>query len=58
MGKPERVKEFKKIYAPLQRAELKGSKPHGPMPAKSEKIGRNAPCPCGSGKKYKKCCGA
>ena len=23
---------------------------------KAEKIGRNAPCPCGSGKKYKKCC--
>ena len=22
------------------------------------KIGRNAPCPCGSGKKYKRCCGA
>ena len=22
-----------------------------------EKIGRNAPCTCGSGKKYKKCCG-
>ena len=22
-----------------------------------EKIGRNAPCPCGSGKKYKRCCG-
>jgi SWIM/SEC-C metal-binding protein len=22
-----------------------------------EKIGRNDPCPCGSGKKYKKCCG-
>ncbi len=22
------------------------------------KIGRNAPCPCGSGKKHKKCCGA
>ncbi|MCK5595298.1 SEC-C domain-containing protein, partial [bacterium] len=21
-------------------------------------IGRNEPCPCGSGKKYKKCCGA
>ena len=21
------------------------------------KIGRNAPCPCGSGKKFKKCCG-
>jgi len=25
---------------------------------KTEKIGRNDPCPCGSGKKYKKCCGA
>jgi hypothetical protein len=23
-----------------------------------DKIGRNDPCPCGSGKKYKKCCGA
>ncbi len=30
-----------------------------PAPAKAEKkIGRNDPCPCGSGKKYKKCCGA
>ena len=25
--------------------------------ARSNKIGRNEPCPCGSGKKYKKCCG-
>ena len=24
---------------------------------KGEKVGRNDPCPCGSGKKYKKCCG-
>ncbi len=23
-----------------------------------KKVGRNAPCPCGSGKKYKRCCGA
>ncbi len=29
-----------------------------PQPVrKQKKIGRNAPCPCGSGKKYKKCCG-
>ncbi len=28
------------------------------MPAKAEdKVGRNDPCPCGSGKKYKQCCG-
>jgi len=26
--------------------------------AGSSKIGRNSPCPCGSGKKYKRCCGA
>ncbi|SDF71426.1 protein translocase subunit secA [Thermoanaerobacter thermohydrosulfuricus] len=25
---------------------------------KGKKVGRNDPCPCGSGKKYKKCCGA
>jgi preprotein translocase subunit SecA len=25
---------------------------------KGEKVGRNDPCPCGSGKKYKKCCGS
>ncbi|MDY6905266.1 MAG: preprotein translocase subunit SecA [Thermodesulfobacteriota bacterium] len=28
-----------------------------PVKRKDEKVGRNAPCPCGSGKKYKKCCG-
>lgn len=27
-------------------------------PAKAAKVGRNDPCPCGSGKKFKKCCGA
>ncbi len=26
-------------------------------PKKTEKIGRNEPCPCGSGRKYKQCCG-
>ncbi len=28
-----------------------------PVRRKSKKVGRNDPCPCGSGKKYKKCCG-
>lgn len=27
------------------------------QPLRSQKIGRNDPCPCGSGKKYKRCCG-
>ncbi len=28
-----------------------------PLKREGEKVGRNSPCPCGSGKKYKKCCG-
>ena len=28
-----------------------------PVKRTEKKVGRNAPCPCGSGKKYKKCCG-
>jgi preprotein translocase subunit SecA len=30
---------------------------HKPVTRDGEKVGRNAPCPCGSGKKYKRCCG-
>ena len=42
-------------------ATLAGAKPAAkrPSPVRSEKkVGRNDPCPCGSGKKYKNCCGA
>jgi len=28
------------------------------IPARSTKVGRNEPCPCGSGNKFKRCCGA
>ncbi|HPA26080.1 MAG TPA: SEC-C metal-binding domain-containing protein [Acidobacteriota bacterium] len=28
-----------------------------PVPTHSDKVGRNEPCPCGSGKKFKHCCG-
>ncbi len=35
-----------------------GAKQEAPRPVRTgAKIGRNDPCPCGSGKKYKKCCG-
>src|SRR6516162_982036 len=37
-------------------AMLRGTPP--PAPVTSHKIGRNEPCRCGSGKKFKKCCGA
>lgn len=39
------------MFARYKRTQLKK------MPAKAVKIGRNASCPCGSGKKYKMCCG-
>lgn len=31
-------------------------KPAAPMPRLEKQVGRNDPCPCGSGKKFKKCC--
>ena len=50
LGRP---KEQKMIFS-------SGDEPEKRKPVKraQKKIGRNAPCPCGSGKKYKKCCGA
>jgi uncharacterized protein len=32
------------------------NQPHAPF--RGKKVGRNAPCPCGSGRKYKQCCGS
>jgi len=41
-----------------QRQNIRRSDGDGAQPVKKAyKIGRNDPCPCGSGKKYKKCCG-
>ncbi|GAA4648616.1 hypothetical protein GCM10023116_08850 [Kistimonas scapharcae] len=37
-------------------AELRESMNHLSDEDKLEALGRNAPCPCGSGKKHKKCC--
>lgn len=40
-------------------AKLRASRaPKTAPPIRHPKIGRNDPCPCGSGKKYKRCCGA
>jgi preprotein translocase subunit SecA len=37
--------------------ETAGSGPAAPVKREGEKVGRNDPCPCGSGKKYKRCHG-
>ena len=47
-------------YAHMGRSIAAVLAEHGevPEPAHSAKVGRNDPCPCGSGKKSKRCCGA
>ena len=47
-----------KIYDKEKRDELYKKEKTSHTVVKAPKIGRNDPCPCGSGKKYKKCCGA
>ncbi|WP_295400168.1 PBPRA1643 family SWIM/SEC-C metal-binding motif protein [uncultured Thiocystis sp.] len=42
--KPEDISDLEKMLNPVK-------------PAASNKVARNDPCPCGSGKKFKKCCG-
>ena len=43
------------FFISCESAEAKKKKPQ-PIRAQPS-VGRNEPCPCGSGKKYKKCCG-
>lgn len=51
--------EWKEIYDDETRDRLyKEMKRSMTVVNEGPKIGRNDPCPCGSGKKYKKCCGA
>lgn len=44
--------------APKREDVLKSGEHHNMTIRKAKKIGRNDPCPCGSGKKFKNCCGA
>jgi len=61
----ERLEEERKRRQEQERGQVRmnkgaaGEDEKGQQPVKreGEKIGRNAPCSCGSGKKYKKCCG-
>lgn len=50
---PEREQVVKVMFT--NRDDSAGKKP---VKRQESKIGRNEPCPCGSGKKYKQCCGA
>ena len=49
-----RLHQLDPVFSVEEREENEAPMPE-PVP---QKVGRNDPCPCGSGKKYKKCCGA
>lgn len=57
-------KDKKKDFSPETHESVKSEPAGKPQQAESAetvhrsqpKVGRNDPCPCGSGKKYKKCC--
>lgn len=60
-NKPEVIKALRSRYNEVKRASKeiikKSASKEKEEALPNVKIGRNDPCPCGSGKKYKKCCG-
>ncbi len=58
LGVAPRVQATERVQVAKPTSEgFGGDKSVVRKPVKVEKTGRNDPCPCGSGKKYKKCCG-
>jgi len=51
---PEQLKDF---VAKNKKKREEEKKKNTPFKRSTRKIGRNELCPCGSGKKYKRCCG-
>ena len=52
------LEQWEPLLTEERRKELyKEQKASGTIRKEDRKIGRNDPCPCGSGKKYKQCCG-
>lgn len=49
--------QWNEIFTPEKQKELYLEQKKSGTIVKGPKVGRNDPCPCGSGKKYKKCCG-
>jgi len=57
---PAPKKEIKIVRQQVAKPLIEGFEGGKPQPKRtpaSQKVGRNEPCPCGSGKKYKHCCG-
>ena len=52
-----KLPQWDSILTEEKRKELYKAQKASTTIVKGPKVGRNDPCPCGSGKKYKKCCG-
>ena len=53
----DRMEEDQKKRKVVMNRSDEADKPAQPVKRDEDKVGRNDPCPCGSGQKYKKCCG-
>lgn len=49
--------QWNTLLTDIERATIKREYNKTKTVVKAKKVGRNEPCPCGSGKKYKQCCG-
>jgi uncharacterized protein len=58
LGTSVGVPNIYRYFLSRRRLSLEGERRRGTRRRSAAKIGRNEPCPCGSGKKFKKCCGA
>ncbi|MDY6864204.1 MAG: SEC-C metal-binding domain-containing protein, partial [Thermodesulfobacteriota bacterium] len=57
MGYPQREEGEEDFSSKIILSRGEEDEKAAPVRRKGRKIGRNEPCPCGSGQKYKKCCG-
>jgi hypothetical protein len=60
-GRPGEARQFGEQARRLRHEPVRPAVRPAPPPeatVRTVKVGRNAPCPCGSGKKFKKCCGS
>ena len=53
----EEEPQREQVAKPTVESRGDGNRSVKKMPVRKQKVGDNEPCPCGSGKKYKKCCG-
>jgi preprotein translocase subunit SecA len=60
LTQPPQEQEVPRVVRPQRQVQFSGPSLQQAVavaPRKGAKVGRNDPCPCGSGKKYKRCCG-